>query len=175
MRVVFDFMIQLFEDVELSVTIHASCCGPRLREAVWEAVCQQVITPQVLALRCKGVLGVVAGAAGHPLQARLCCDVVRSVPVAGDVFRATVKSVNEMGVRCEGLGCEVFLPQALMPVPMTQLVSGVWALRDVELVPGCTSMMVRVLRPDADGVVVGAPLFVAADGAGSKRIFSELQ
>jgi DNA-directed RNA polymerase subunit E'/Rpb7 len=170
----FDFMIQLFEDVELSVTIHASCCGRRLRAAVWEAIRQQVITPQVLALRCKRVLGVGAGAAGHPLQARVCCDVIKSVAIAGDVVRVTVKSVNEMGVRCEGLGCDVFLPQALMPVPMKQLVSGVWALKDVELICGETRVVVRVLRPDADGVVVGAPLFVGDDG-GRKRIFSELQ
>lgn len=167
-------MIELFEDVEVSVTIHASCCGRRLREAVWEALQQQVITPQVLGLRCKGVVGVSAGAAGHPLQARVRCDVIKCVAVAGDVVRVTVKAVNEMGVRCEGLGCEVFLPQALMPVPLTQLVSGVWAVKDVALVCGETRVLVRVLRPDADGVVVGAPLFVAEDG-GRKRIFSELQ
>lgn len=167
-------MIQFFENVELCVTIHASCCGRRLRSAVWEALCQQVITPQVLGLRCKRVVGVGAGAAGHPLQARVCCDVIKSVAVAGDVFRVVVKGVNEMGVRCEGLGCDVFLPQGLMPVPMKQLVNGVWSLKGVELICGETRLLVRVLRPDADGVVVGAPLFVA-EGGGRKRIFSELQ
>jgi len=169
-------MIQLLEDAELCVTIHASCCGPRLREAVWEAVQQQVITPQVLGLRCKRVVGVSTQAAGHPLQARLCCDIIQSVPVPGDVFSVVVKHVSEMGVRGEGLGCNVFMPQALMPVPLTRRVSGVWALKDVELICGHTKLVVRVLRPDADGIVVGAPLFVGAEGAGGrKRIFSELQ
>lgn len=162
-------MIEHLEGVVFNVTLHPSVCGADIENAAREAIRQQVVRHSTLGVRSKGVLGIRVLSSGQPLQAQVLCDIVRIVPIPGDLFNVTVTDVNELGISAAGLGIRVFCPSALLPFPLERS-KGLWSMNRIPLTPG-THTIVRVLRHDVDDQIVAAPISIQSPEppAGSKR------
>ena len=170
-------MLVLFRDQATKVALAPGCAGSGLRDAIWTAVCQQVVNEQTVAVRLRSVGRILVPAAGVRLQVSVRVDRIQSVLQPGEVVWGRVDSFNEGELVTWHLGMRIIVPAAFFPSPLVVkggafmfegVGGGPWRVGDV--------LPLSVLRVEEDGVAVAkAParlLMSHEKDSGTKRKFS---